>query len=180
MPTDRRKHHKVVSLGLERIVTELLAAGKTYDEIEEHLRGMGKEIGASSIRRYNNDIQRKLVKLRQTNEAASAICDMMKENGSGDVDSKMSDMLVGLLQHTLIEKLGDDELSTKDIVGLALAGARVVGSKTSLEKLKDTEKTRSRKAWEKVMAESKTLLEQSGLWAQVEAVLVTGMNEALE
>lgn len=180
MPTDRRKHHKVVALGVEKIVTQLLTEGATYDQIEAHLRAMGKDIGASSVRRFNNDVTRKIEKVKQTHEVADAICEAFKANTGEDVDSKMSDMLAAMLQHSIIDRLGDDDLSTKDIVGLSIAGSNVIKSKTGLEKLKETEKKRVRKAWEKVIAESKTLLEKSGLWSQIEAVLVSGMKEALE
>ena len=177
---DRRKHHKVVALGVENIVTELLAKGATYEQIESNLRAMGKDISASSVRRYNNDITRKLEKLTRTHEAADAICKVMKDVTGEEVDSNMSDMLAAVLQHTILDRLGDDELSTKDIVGLSIAGSNVIKSKTGLEKLKETERKRMRRTWEKVTAEAKMVLERSDLWPQVEAVLVAGMKQALE
>ena len=66
------------------------------------------------------------------------------------------------------------------VVGLSIAGSSVVKSKASLERMKETERTRARKAWQEAIAEVKSLLEKSDLWPQVEQILTGGMKEAIQ
>ena len=177
---ERRRRFKVQDLGVEQLVNELLARGETYESISRRLNEQGKCVSVPSIHRYNQDLQRKLEKVRATSEAANALCAVIKEKTGSEPDSQMSDALVAILQHSIMEKLGDDEIKTKDLVGLSIAGSSLVKSKAALERMKETERTRARKAWQEAIAEVKSLLEKSDLWPQVEQILTGGMKEAIE
>ncbi|HLP69903.1 MAG TPA: phage protein Gp27 family protein [Rhizobium sp.] len=167
-----RTRSKIQELGVESLVDELLARGETYESIAELVKQRtGAEIGKSSIARRNDSIRRKLAVMERTREAARAICQAVTESTGKEPDTKMSEALLGIMQHTIIDKLSGEELSTKDAVGLVLAGSQAVKSASHLEKLKATERMRYQRAFDDVSSQLRSLLEKSGLWAGVEEVL---------
>jgi len=174
--TDRRVRFKVDTEGVAEAVTAMLTQGATYDEIAAALEAQhGVGIGKSSIARYNNDLQRRLSRVARVRDAAQAMSKEIAKRVGDDPDSQLSEMLIDIMQCTLLEKFGD-ELKPRDVSFLASAGAQVVKAKTSLDAARATERKRMKAAWERVTAELKTLLEKSNLWPEVETVLSEGMS----
>lgn len=177
---ERRTRYKVEASGVSVVVDGLLAQGVTYEQIEEHLRGLGVEVGKSSIARYNNAIQRKLRRVSQIRESAEAMAKVFGEKTGTEPDTQLSELLLGTMQATLLDKFGEEELSIKEAVGLSLAGSQSVRAASQLEKVRSTERARYGRAWDRVMKEAKELLRGEGdLWLRVEDVLVRGKAATL-
>jgi hypothetical protein len=178
--TSRRRHFRIEELGVEQLVSELLARGLTYEEIAERMKAdQGVDVSKSSIARYNATIQRKLRDLERTRQTAEALAAVMKKEGN-EPDTQMSDMLVATMQCTILDRIADGEVTNKELVGLTLAGSQAIRAKASLETLKTNERARQARAWDLVLQKSRELLQSSGLWQQVEAVLLEGRASALE
>lgn len=177
---ERRTRSKIQELGLEAEVEALLARGLTYEDIAAHIaETTGHAIGKSSVARYNGRVQRQLSAVRAMKESANALTTVLGDRDGEQPDTRVPDMLLNLIQATLMSKLADEDISTKDAVGLAFAGSQAVKAQETIERLRRTERERTRKAWEKVMQEARTLLEKSGLWPDVERVLQAGMRAAV-
>lgn len=180
MNQQRRTRHKVTELGVDELVSELLARGVTYEEISRRLaHEQGIDVSKSSIARYNDSVQRRVARIRETRHAAEALAKVIQQETGTEADTQMTDLLLAALQHQLLNHLGE-ETSIKETAALSFAGAQVAKAKAHLEKVKETERTRARKAWEHVIAESRALLIDSGLWEQVEKVLRKGMAQSLQ
>lgn len=178
MASDRRIHHKVTELGVSAMVDQLLAAGHTYDEISAELEKRGHRVGKSSIARYNNSLQTKLENLRRLRETAESMSAMISESKDGKADTEISDLLLLVLQHSLMDKLGGDDLEVIDVARLATAGSKVAMAKTAIEKIKGERKEHRDRVWQEVTDEIRTLISESGLWPSVQAVLAQGRERA--
>lgn len=172
MPRARRTRYKVEDLGIAELVQALLLRGETYDSIREELQRQGHDVGRSSIARFNRDIQRQMEAIRKSKEAAEALKSVLRQEGDDSVvDTEMTDLLIASISHNLLSATAEDDLKVKDVVGLAMAIAKLASSKTQVEKLKQDARKQYASAWKKAAAELRGLLEQAGHWPLVEEVL---------
>lgn len=169
----RRKHFRIDELGLRETVTALLAKGHTYREVADELERQGHGVGVSSVHRFNSELQRKTECIVQAKETAMALVAALKKEGVDDSepDTEMMDLLIASISHNLLAATADDGLKTKELVGLAMAIAKIASSKSQVEKLKQSARKQFAEAWKQATAELRGLLESTGLWPDVEAVL---------
>lgn len=178
---ERRTRYRVQELGVAELVDELLARGVTYEEIAERVRDKaGVDVGKSSIARYNQSLQRKLRKISETRETAEALGKVIAEKTGNEPDTEMSELLLATIQYTLLDHLGEEELSARDATSLAIAGSQAVKAKASLERIKATERARAARAWDRVLEESRGLLQSSPYWPEIERLLLQGKKTATE
>lgn len=177
----RRVQYKVDELGVAEVVSALLDRGVSYEEIAAEVeKQTGQAVGKSSIARYNDGLQRRLEKIRRMRESANAIASVIrKENENGEPDMAMEDMLLSVMSQNLLDKGTEDDLETKEITFLAGASAQVVGAKTQMEKLRQTERKRSTKTFDRICKEIRDLMKERAPEAleALEGVLASGREE---
>lgn len=177
---ERRTRSKIDELGLNSEVDALLAKGVTYEDIAAYVEAQtGESIGKSSIARYNKHVQRRLAEIRAMRESADAIKTVFDERSQDGGETNTAELLLAVVQHNLLDKLTEGELKAKDLSTLSFAANDAVRSQVAVEKLKATERKRFSKAYQKVLEETKALLQNSGLWPSVEEVLLAGMQDAI-
>lgn len=175
----RRAHHKVAKLGLSAVVEQLLAEGYTYEQIAAELDRRGHKVGKSSVARYGASLEVKLENIRRLRETANAMSALIGESSAGGKpDTDVADMLLLVLQHSLMDKVGEDDLEVGDVAKLATAGAKVAMAKTAIERIKGERREAREKVWDEVTEEIKGLLSGSGLWPKVQSVLSEGRSRA--
>lgn len=177
----RRTRSKIDELGLNEEVDALLAKGLTYEDIAAYIQEKtGESIGKSSVARYNKSVQRRLSQIRAMQESANALAAVLNEKKSGDdAETHTAELLLAVVQHTLLDRITHEEMNPKELVSLAFASNDAVRTQTAIEKLRQTERRRFAKAWQQVMDEARELLRDSGLWPAVEQVLIAGQRSAI-
>ena len=174
---DHRKHYRVDELGISEEVNQMLADGCKYEEIEKHFADKGISVSKSAVGRYNNSLQRKIERIRSSHDAATAIAKSFSEQ-TDEFDMDMSSLMLDLLQQTVIEKSTEDKISVRDATALSMAASQLAKSKAVVEKTRLSERKKNKAMWEKIVKESRQLLEGASVWPQVERILLQGMEES--
>ena len=185
MSDSHRAHSRVEELGVAELVSELLARpGMTYEAIAAEVQKQtGEAIGKSSIARYNEGFKRRMEKVRAMRESADAMAKIVRESGSGGdgdgPDMVLEDLLLNMMGTALLERVGEDEMDTKELTFLAAAGAKIASAKTGIERLRQTERKRVARAYAKLCDDLRGVLESAddgALWKRVEEILAGGAD----
>lgn len=98
-----------------------------YTELEDWLRGIGFEIGKSSIHRYGTKLDQRMAELKSATEQAKALV-----NAAPDESADMSEALMRLMQQKLFTLLMEMDVDPEDASLAAIAKAMAPLARASI------------------------------------------------
>ncbi len=142
----RRKHSKILELPApeKAAVDALLAAGKTYKQIEAELKRRGLDISKSSIGRYAKDVAEAARHITVITEQLRPILEKIADNPNLELGSVAAQM--GLMQIIRAMKDNPDFVSQKGNTKLLQAAAQLQRAQVSQERLRLQHKEKLEKA----------------------------------
>lgn len=163
-----------VKTWLDKVLAEGNFSG--YQQLEDALRERGLSVSKSAIHRYGQKLERRLVAIKASTEAAKAI----RDHAGDDVDAR-SEALVAMVQTELFESIleiqeaGDENADPAERLGLLSNAAKNIATLTrasfSLKKFQAEVQERA-----KVAAEAVSKLASKG---GLSAVTVDEMRRAI-
>lgn len=117
----RKARSKVESLGVQKLVDDLLSANATYEEIQRAVAdASGQDISDSALSRYRTKWSERLARLdvaRQEIDAVAKVLESRQESGAPGV----MDTITDLLKVKLLKPLADAEaeFDRSDLVDIA-------------------------------------------------------------
>lgn len=134
MAGKNRSHGKIDRFPeeLKKNVNDLLLKGKTYAEISEYLRRMGRPVHQSSVWRYGSDYLRRFEKVRMARDYARHVAEDNLDRPTTELHEANNALISQIIMEMLIAE--DTDLDAK--VKAAKAVAELQGAQVRNEKLK--------------------------------------------
>lgn len=180
--SERKQRYKAQALpaDLQDTIRNMVTAGQaTYDEITEHVRGLGADISRSAIARFGKHVLRQQQELETASSIARELLEIAADGADlTEIASRLvaAKLLAILLQNDIY--LDGDDLSLAELINIGRAVATLQAAALQRDKYLREAAERAREAADSLARDG----EQSGLSdATVDAIRrrVLGLGELL-
>lgn len=150
--TIKRRHHKVSELpeAIRLEISHLLNdEGKTYQEIEDHLKTLGHPVGHSSVQRWHSNITEVAERMKLVREHVKVLAEEARDNPNTEAAEVANELMVsGAIQAMM--NGGMDMLANADPIQVGRMLADLERSRVARERLKMQAKDKTEKALAKI------------------------------
>lgn len=135
MPGEKkRRHYKVEELKCREAIDRALASGVPYLEIVSMVKEKGESIGATSLWRYHNSLDRAAERIKKAKDQVKVLIDAVREQPNTDLAEAANQLLL----QAAIERIAEAEegFREEDLVKVGRLVANLERSGVIREKLK--------------------------------------------
>jgi hypothetical protein len=150
---NRRKHSKIKELPEEMIsaVNDLIARGKTYEQITGFLKSNGHEIGKSSVGRYAQDFTARMERIQLVSDKMEPFMAKMAEKPNMNMAAMATQMgLMELIEFIESGEIENEKSKANAIAAICDAASRIQRSQAQAEKLRLEWTEKAEKAMKKL------------------------------